>query len=87
MMEVAVMSHMAGGKKRRGLKLWPGFILGSGLRLSWQSKMWKTARQLNSPRNMPTAWTGGVGQTQRGETVYLLIYFTERKEKKKKNTK
>lgn len=39
MMEVAVMSHMAGGKKRSGLKLWLWFILGSGLCLSWQSKM------------------------------------------------
>lgn len=39
MMEVAVMSHMAGPKKSSGLKLWPGFILGSGLRLSWQSRM------------------------------------------------
>ena len=56
MMEVAVMSHMAGAKKSSGLKLWPGLNEGSGLRLSWHSKMWKTSRQLNSPRNMPTAW-------------------------------
>ena len=34
MMEVAVMSQRAGERKRRGLKLWPVFILGSGFRLS-----------------------------------------------------
>lgn len=69
MMEVAVMSHMAGGKKRSGLKLWPGFILGSWLCLSRQSKMWKTARQLSSPRNIPTACAA----TREGGTEQTLI--------------
>lgn len=70
MMEVAVMSHMAGGRKRSGLKLWPWFILGSGLRLSWHSKRWKTTRQHNSPRNMPTAW---MDEHREGrELIYLF---------------
>jgi len=34
MMEVAVMSHMAGAQKISGLKLRPGLTVGSGLRLS-----------------------------------------------------
>lgn len=57
MMEVAVMSHRAGGRKRRALKLWRAFILGTGALRSWHSRMWKTTKQLSSPKNMPTAWT------------------------------
>ena len=71
MMEVAVMSHMAGAKKSSGLKLWPGLNEDSGLRLSWHSKMWKTSRQLNSPKNMPTAWT----QHERDSLNELILKF------------
>ena len=42
--------HVAhGGREEdKGSNIWPRFILGSGLHLSWQSRRWNTTRQLNS---------------------------------------
>ena len=51
--EVPHMSHMAAGRKMRGLKFWlPMSIFPTLVSL----RSWNTIRQENSPRNMPTAW-------------------------------